>query len=62
MDNHHHFTGRPGIIIGAAMGLINGFMSVNSDIIWTVILAVIGSTAGYFTNIFWQYIRDKYSK
>jgi len=63
MDNHHnHFAGRLGLIIGAFMGVINGFMSMTADIFWTVILAIIGSTAGYFTNLFWQYIRNKYSK
>jgi hypothetical protein len=63
MDNHHHhFTGKLGIIIGASMGVINGFMSMQSDLLWTAILAVVGSTVGYFTNLFWQYIREKFSK
>ena len=50
------------MIIGATMGLINGIMSMAGDIIATAILAVIGSTVGYFTNMFWQYIREKMSK
>lgn len=58
-NHHHHFNGRIGLVIGAAMGLINGFMSMTADVAWTIFLAVIGSTAGYFTNLFWQYLREK---
>lgn len=62
MNHHHQFNGRLGLIIGAAMGLINGIMSMAGDIFATAILAVIGSTVGYFTNMFWQYIREKFNK
>lgn len=62
MHHHHHFNGRLGMIIGAVMGLLNGIMSMAGDIMATAILAVIGSTVGYFTNMFWQYIREKFNK
>lgn len=61
MNHNYHIGDKSlGMVIGAAVGIINGLMSMRSDIEKTIILAVIGSTVGYFTNAFWKYLRNKF--
>jgi uncharacterized membrane protein YeaQ/YmgE (transglycosylase-associated protein family) len=43
------------------MGLLNGAITHN-DVIITVFLGIIGSTAGYFTTMFWNWLSDRFKK
>lgn len=61
MSNHNNIGDVPlGMIIGAVMGIINSLMSIYVDIGYTIFLAVIGSTAGFFTTTFLKYLKNKY--
>jgi uncharacterized membrane protein YeaQ/YmgE (transglycosylase-associated protein family) len=59
--SHHHTDSRLGLAIGAVMGLLNGAITHN-DVIITVFLGIIGSTAGYFTTMFWNWLSDRFKK
>lgn len=66
MAHHYHTIGDKGIglIIGGSIGFIKGLISVGSfisfqSIMETIILAIIGSIAGFLTTGFLKYLKNK---
>lgn len=65
----HHYIHGPGdkaigLIIGGTIGFIKGLISVGSfinmqSIMETIILAVIGSIAGFVTTSFLKFLKNK---
>jgi hypothetical protein len=59
--HHHHFIGEKqvGLIIGATMGLLKGFMSLYADIMETILLSAIGAVVGFIVTSFLHWIKKK---
>lgn len=62
MTSHHDIIGEKqvGLIIGACMGLIKGFMSLYADIMETVLLSAIGAVVGFMVTSFLKWAKNKF--
>lgn len=61
MTPHHDVIGEKqvGLIIGASMGLIKGFMSLYTDIMETILLSAIGAVVGFMVTSFLKWAKNK---
>lgn len=60
MVHHNHIAEKQvGLIIGASMGMLKGFMSLYADIMETILLSTIGAIVGFVVTSFLKWAKDK---